>query len=105
MAELSSQAQLRQPESPFVPHPPDILNQVCHISGFSDKLQWWVGAQFLPLTRHIETHDKSSRMFLVFLRQRPIDTYLEFVSIFQCFRVIFVFLHIINILFWGPEKK
>ena len=32
LADLSSQCRLRQSESSFLPHPPYILNPVCHIS-------------------------------------------------------------------------
>jgi hypothetical protein len=99
LAEMSSQRQLRQSESSFLPHPIDILNQVYHISGFSVKLQWCARAQAPPLTRHIETYDESSCMCLVFLCQCAINTLLDFCSIFQYFRVIFVLFHVLNILF------
>jgi hypothetical protein len=100
LVELSSQAQLRQSESPFLPHPPEIVNQDCHISGFSVKLQWCARAQAPPLTRHMETNDESSFMCLVFLCQRAIHTFLDFFSVFSSISVSsFLLFHIINILF------
>ena len=99
VAELSSHGQLRHSESSFLPHASDIINQVCHISGFSVKLQWCARAKALPLTRHIESYDKNSCMCYVFLCQCAINTLLDFFSIFQYFRVIFVLFHVLNILF------
>ena len=100
LAEMSSQRQLRQSESSFLPHPIDILNQVYHISGFSVKLQWCARAQAPPLTRHMETNDESSFMCLVFLCQRAIHTFLDFFSVFSSISVSsFLLFHIINILF------
>jgi hypothetical protein len=105
LADLSSQAQLRQPESPFLLHPPDILNKVCQCSGFTEQLLSGGKVQALPLARHLESHDEIGCLRLVFLGQHPIGTFLDICSIFQYERVIIVLFQVLNILFSGPIEK
>lgn len=95
LVEQNSQTQLKQPKYPFLPYPPDILNQVDPISGFTAKLSRWAGSQAPPLAwneqggrqapgKDTETHQQVCSMFFCL----PLSTRCPHTSsVFQQFSV------------------